>query len=119
MWGYGQLRTKLFLAGDKILNEIRATNNLRPQAVDWQMVLFFASQEDRLIEQLRWDGIIGTSDKQLEAGAARAKYSLTRLLSHLWPQVQPHQDTQPSSEVNIYFFLITHTVKKNLDIYPT
>ena len=49
------LYSKLFLAGDKIWQETRTASNLRPEAVVWQMVRFFASQEDGLIGQMRWD----------------------------------------------------------------
>merc|ERR1712048_441525 len=49
------LYAKLFLAGDKIWQETRASSNLRPEAVVWQMVRFFASQEDGLIGQMRWE----------------------------------------------------------------
>ena len=38
-----------------MLQEQRATSNLRPEAVVWQMVRFFASQEDGLIGQMRWE----------------------------------------------------------------
>ena len=42
----------IFVSGDKIWHETRATSNLRPEAVVWQMVRFFASQEDGLIGQV-------------------------------------------------------------------
>ena len=74
-WLLQALYAKLFLAGEKIWHETRATSNLRPEAVVWQMVSkffspsfytkatlfssfkvrFFASQEDGLIGQMRWE----------------------------------------------------------------
>ena len=48
----------IFVAGDKIWHETRATSNLRPEAVVWQMVRFFASQEDGLIGQVLYRTIL-------------------------------------------------------------
>ena len=40
-WLLQALYAKLFLAGEKIWHETRATSNLRPEAVVWQMVSCF------------------------------------------------------------------------------
>ena len=40
-WLLQALYAKLFLAGEKIWHETRATSNLRPEAVVWQMVSSF------------------------------------------------------------------------------
>ena len=77
------LYAKLFLAGDKIWQETRATSNLRPEAVVWQMVRFFASQEDGLIGQMRWEfcGPFISSCKRLLSVLLTAEPKVRRILS--------------------------------------
>lgn len=77
------LYAKLFLAGDKIWQETRATSNLRPEAVVWQMVRFFASQEDGLIGQMRWEfcGPFISSCKRLLSVLLTAEPRVRRILS--------------------------------------
>lgn len=77
------LYAKLFLAGDKIWQETRATSNLRPEAVVWQMVRFFASQEDGLIGQMRWEfcGPFISSCKRLLSVLLSAEPRVRRILT--------------------------------------
>ena len=77
------LYAKLFLAGEKIWHETRATSNLRPEAVVWQMVRFFASQEDGLIGQMRWEfcGPFISSCKRLLSALLSAEPRVRRILS--------------------------------------
>ena len=77
------LYAKMFLAGETIWKETRAANNLRPEAVVWQMVRFFASQEDGLIGQMRWEfcGPFISSCKRLLSVLLTAEPRIRRVLS--------------------------------------
>lgn len=77
------LYAKLFLAGEKIWQETRATSSLRPEAVVWQMVRFFASQEDGLIGQMRWEfcGPFISSCKRLLSVLLSSEPRVRRILS--------------------------------------
>ena len=77
------LYAKMFLAGEAIWQETRAASNLRPEAVVWQMVRFFASQEDGLIGQMRWEfcGPFISSCKRLLSVLLRAEPRVKRILS--------------------------------------
>jgi len=77
------LYSKLFLAGDAIWAEQRSTSTLRPEAVVWQMVRFFASQEDGLVGQMRWDfcGPFISSCKRLLSVLLSAEPRVRRLLT--------------------------------------
>ena len=77
------LYSKLFLAGDKIWQETRTASNLRPEAVVWQMVRFFASQEDGLVGQMRWDfcGPFISSCKRLLSVLLTAEPRVRRLVA--------------------------------------
>ena len=77
------LYSKLFLAGDKIWQETRTASNLRPEAVVWQMVRFFASQEDGLVGQMRWDfcGPFISSCKRLLSVLLTAEPRVRRLVT--------------------------------------
>ena len=76
------LYAKLFLAGETIWHETRAASNLRPEAVVWQMVRFFASQEDGLIGQMRWEfcGPFISSCKRLLSVLLSAEPKVRRIL---------------------------------------
>ena len=82
-WLLQALYAKLFLAGEKIWHETRATSNLRPEAVVWQMVRFFASQEDGLVGQMRWDfcGPFISSCKRLLSVLLTAEPRVRRLVT--------------------------------------
>ena len=73
----------IFVSGDKIWHETRATSNLRPEAVVWQMVRFFASQEDGLVGQMRWDfcGPFISSCKRLLSVLLTAEPRVRRLVT--------------------------------------
>ena len=77
------LYAKLFLAGETIWQETRAAANLRPEAVVWQMVRFFASQEDGLIGQMRWEfcGPFISSCKRLLSVLLTTEPRVRRVLS--------------------------------------
>lgn len=77
------LYAKMFLAGDTIWKETGPTSNLRPEAVVWQMVKFFASQEDGLIGQMRWEfcGPFISSCKRLLSVLITTEPRVTKILA--------------------------------------